>query len=98
MVRKDDLWKCADSPTGAHHWVYDKGPLWECKYCLASAWFPRDQVDAMAYNSVIHKLGYSVTQVVMLNPITRQVALHTFRGGRLSSAVGQLEEIAEITE
>ena len=98
MVRKDDLWKCPASPTGAHHWLYDNGPLWKCVYCPAEAWFPRDQVDAQAYNTVLHRLGYMVTQVVMQNPVTRQVAMHTFRGGRLSTAVGKLEEIAELAE
>lgn len=98
ILRKDDLWKCSSSPTGAHHWIYDQGPLWECRYCPALAWFPRDQVDAQAYNTVLHRLGYKVTQIVMQNPITRQVALNTFRGGRLSSVVGQLENVAEVVD
>jgi len=43
-----DLWKCIDSPTGAHHWVeiqhaedFHTG-LWYCKYCMDSKRFPKD--------------------------------------------------------
>ena len=26
------IWKCSDSPTGAHHWVYTSDS-WVCRYC-----------------------------------------------------------------
>jgi len=42
-----DVWKCADSPTNAHHWVeiqnvageFHTG-LWYCKYCYDVRMFP----------------------------------------------------------
>ena len=98
VKRKDDLWKCAASPSGAHYWVYDSGPLWECKYCSGLAWFPRDQTDVVIYTSLLFRLGYKATQVVMQNSITRQIALREFRGGRYTRLMGQLVEIADIVE
>jgi len=45
-----DVWRCSNSPTGAHHWVeiqhavgedFHTG-LWYCKYCMDGKKFPKD--------------------------------------------------------
>jgi len=43
-----DVWRCAASPTGAHHWIeiqhaidFHTG-LWYCKYCRDVKEFPKD--------------------------------------------------------
>lgn len=34
-------WQCTDSPSGAHHWVYDeKDKKFHCKYCNQSKRLP----------------------------------------------------------
>lgn len=42
-----DVWKCTDSPTGAHHWIeiqHENGEfhtgLWYCKWCEDIRSFP----------------------------------------------------------
>lgn len=48
---KSDVWKCEDSPTGAHHWIEIKGPktsgIFYCKWCGDAKKFPLTFSDAM---------------------------------------------------
>lgn len=41
---KSEVWKCDESPTGAHHWVevekYATRSLFVCRYCLDPKEFP----------------------------------------------------------
>lgn len=32
VYKNSEVWKCLQSPTGAHHWVID-GKLQHCQYC-----------------------------------------------------------------
>ena len=53
-----DIWKCLDSPTGAHHWIeiqYTKDEefhtgQWYCKWCFDSGKFPKDWSSANPAN------------------------------------------------
>lgn len=48
---KSDVWKCKDSPTGAHHWIEIKGSkisgVFYCKWCGDARKFPLTMADAM---------------------------------------------------
>lgn len=41
---KSDVWRCKDSPTGAHHWIEIGGPktagVFYCKWCGDAKKFP----------------------------------------------------------
>lgn len=48
---KSDVWKCGDSPTGAHHWIEIKGlktrGIFYCKWCGDAKKFPLSLSEAM---------------------------------------------------
>ena len=60
---KTGLWKCQDSPSGAHHWVEMKSGTgrYRCKWCGATRYFPRTYSEALGLTNPKKFLEFIMT-------------------------------------
>lgn len=56
---EDGLWKCNESPTGAHFWIEfaqrDGYGEFRCKYCLDTRWFPITQTACLGALRIVEE-------------------------------------------
>lgn len=70
MAVREKQWfdaSCIKSPeTHAHHFVrLGESVQWVCKYCDTIKFYPVSTAQGEAYNNMLVKLGYSITQMIL---------------------------------
>ena len=69
---------CEINPTGACEFhridsgMYIEGD-WQCIWCGRKKYYPVSFADAVAYQTMLHKMGYDNTQALMFRPGRRKL-------------------------
>ena len=78
MGIKEKLWYipyCPESmESGTHHFHrIGMTPRWKCRFCNLDKFYPVSMPDGEAYQTMLHKLGYSTSQALLAGPHWRKV-------------------------